>query len=106
MDVVTIKPGLLIGSAPVAPKFVETRVDLKPGETLILYTDGYLEGTAPDGRTEFGVERLKEAVGGPRSALPLEQCMVQTSAAVRRFTCKDELEDDQTMLLLRRREAK
>ena len=68
-----------------------------------LYTDGYVEGTAPDGRTEFGVDRLREALGGPRTAMPLEQCMVETSQAVHRYTCKDELEDDQTLLLLRRR---
>jgi serine phosphatase RsbU (regulator of sigma subunit)/pSer/pThr/pTyr-binding forkhead associated (FHA) protein len=103
VEVVAVKPGLLLGSAPVAPRFVEARVELKPGETLVLYTDGYVEGTAPDGRTEFGVERLKEAVGGPRTALPLEACVAQASAAVHRFTGKEEQEDDWTMLLLRRK---
>jgi serine phosphatase RsbU (regulator of sigma subunit)/pSer/pThr/pTyr-binding forkhead associated (FHA) protein len=103
VEVVPIKPGLLLGSAPVPLRACDTRVELRPGETLILYTDGYVEGTAPDGKTEFGVDRLREALGGPRTAMSLEQCMVETSLAVRRFTCKDELEDDQTLLLLRRR---
>jgi serine phosphatase RsbU (regulator of sigma subunit) len=103
VEVVTVKPGLLLGSAPVAPKFVEARVELGPGETLVLYTDGYVEGTAPDGKTEFGVEGLKEAVGGPRTALPLEACVAQASQMLRRFTGKEEQEDDWTMLLLRRK---
>ncbi len=103
VEVVTVKPGLLLGSAPVAPKFVEARVELGPGEALVLYTDGYVEGTAPDGKTEFGVEGLKEAVGGPRTALPLEACVAQASQMLRRFTGKEEQEDDWTMLLLRRK---
>jgi serine phosphatase RsbU (regulator of sigma subunit) len=102
VETVAVKPGLMLGSAPVPLRNTDTRVELKPGETLILYTDGYVEAT-PDDKVEFGVDRLCEALGGPRSSLPLEQCVVETSAAVRRFCGKDELQDDQTMLLLRRK---
>jgi sigma-B regulation protein RsbU (phosphoserine phosphatase) len=102
VEVVPIKPGLLLGSAPVPLRISDTRIDLRPSETLILYTDGYVEAT-PDEKTEFGVDRLREALGGPRTAIPLEQAALETSAAVRRFAGQEELQDDQTMLLLRRR---
>ena len=67
-----MKPGFMIGSAPVPVRLTDTRVDLAPGDTLILYTDGYLEATAPDGTTEFGLDRLRDALGGARAALTLE----------------------------------
>ncbi len=51
----------------------------------------------------FGLERLCEVLGGPRTALPLEACADEASAAVQRFSGQAELQDDQTLLLLRRR---
>lgn len=63
--------------------------------------DGFFEATAPDGKTEFGIDRLREAVGSSCPSLSLEACMNEASAAVRKFTGKDELQDDQTLLLLR-----
>lgn len=98
-----LRPGMLLGSAPVPLRVADTRLELKPGETLIFYTDGYAEATAPDGRTEFGVERLCAAFGGPCTNMGLEECMIAVSAALRRYSGKEEQEDDQTLLLLRRR---
>jgi sigma-B regulation protein RsbU (phosphoserine phosphatase) len=103
VEEVALRPGLILGSTPVYPALPDVRVVLQPGETLILYTDGFTEGFAPDGKTMFGRERLCEALGGPRTNLPLEQCAEEAGAAVRRFTGQDELQDDQTLLLLRRR---
>ena len=51
----------------------------------------------------FGVEGLCAALGGPRTAMPLRQCAEEATAAVARFTGSAELQDDQTLLLLRRR---
>jgi serine phosphatase RsbU (regulator of sigma subunit)/pSer/pThr/pTyr-binding forkhead associated (FHA) protein len=103
IEEVALRPGLILGSSPVYPMLPDTRVVLQPGETMILYTDGFTEGFAPDGKTMFGLERLREVLSGPRTELPLEQCAQEASAAVRRFTGQDELQDDQTLLLLRRR---
>ncbi|MGC5360820.1 SpoIIE family protein phosphatase [Streptomyces sp. DT24] len=48
-------------------EFPETRLDLVPGETLVLYTDGLVEEPGAD--VDTGVEALKYAVGvGPASA--------------------------------------
>ena len=64
----------------------DTALTLAPGETLVLYTDGFTEACAPDGETMFGVERLQQVLGGPRIGLPLEVCAVEAKAAVEHFT--------------------
>jgi phosphoserine phosphatase RsbU/P len=96
------RPSLMIGCAPVAPVYTDLSLTLERGETLILYTDGYTEAFTPD-RRMFGVEGLCEALGGARTRMPLRQCAEEATAAVARFTGKEELQDDQTLLLLRRR---
>jgi phosphoserine phosphatase RsbU/P len=101
IEVVTAKPGLMIGCAPVVPVYTDKTLTLAPGETLMLYTDGYTEAFAPD-RRMFGLEGLCEVLSGPRTPLPLRECAEETAAAVARFT-GGELQDDQTLFLLRRR---
>jgi sigma-B regulation protein RsbU (phosphoserine phosphatase) len=103
VEEVAVRPGLILGAAPVYPALSDTHIVLQPGETLILYTDGFTEGFDPDGKMMFGLERLREVLGGPRTQLPLERCAAEASAAVQRFTGQGELQDDQTLLLLRRR---
>ena len=102
-EVVAIKPCMMLGAAALPMRVVDTRVNLGPGDTIILYTDGYHEATAPDGKTQFGIEGLLAAVVGPRTSLPLDVCATEVTAQVHHFTGEDELQDDQTMLLLRRR---
>jgi serine phosphatase RsbU (regulator of sigma subunit) len=102
VEPLAMRPGLMLGAAPIEPIYTDRRLMLAPGETLILYTDGYTEAFDPD-RNMFGVERLCAALGGPRTSLPLEECAAAAGAAVERFTGKAELQDDQTLLLLRRR---
>jgi serine phosphatase RsbU (regulator of sigma subunit) len=94
--------GCLLGSPLLSPNLTDTRLVLGPGDTLILYTDGFTETFGPDGRTMFGVERLCEVLGGPRADLPLDACADEASTALRRFAGKAELQDDQTLFLLRR----
>jgi serine phosphatase RsbU (regulator of sigma subunit) len=101
VEALSLHPGTLVGSPILDLQAADTRLTLRPGETLIGYTDGFTEAFAPD-REMFGVERLCEALGGPRTALPLEECAAHASAAVKRFTGQEEQQDDQTLLLLRR----
>jgi serine phosphatase RsbU (regulator of sigma subunit) len=103
VEPVTLKPGIMLGYPHLELKVTDTRLVLAPGETLILYTDGLTEAFAPDGTTMFGPERLREVLGGPRTSLPLQACAEAAVAAVQRFTGQHELQDDQTLLLLRRR---
>jgi phosphoserine phosphatase RsbU/P len=97
-----LPPGPVLGSDMVLPNYTDTSLTLAPGETLILYTDGFTESFAPDGVTMFGAERLAEALGGARTNMPLDLCAKEASLALQRFTVKPELQDDQTLFLLRR----
>jgi sigma-B regulation protein RsbU (phosphoserine phosphatase) len=100
---VQVPPSRFLGSDLLSPVYADTRMQLAPGETLILYTDGFTEGFSPE-QVMFGVERLCEVLGGPRTDLPLERCAQEATAALQRFTGNSELQDDQTLFLLRRRE--
>jgi len=64
-------PGPLVGILA-SPTFVDTERVLRPGETVVLYTDGVTEARAPDG-VFYGEDRFHRTViehGGPASALP------------------------------------
>jgi serine phosphatase RsbU (regulator of sigma subunit) len=94
--------GRPLGIARETLQMTETRLDLAPGETLIYYTDGFTEALAPDGKTMFGRERLAAVLGDEAAGLSLEVWAERMRAAVRQFTGSVELQDDQTLLLLRR----
>jgi sigma-B regulation protein RsbU (phosphoserine phosphatase) len=102
VEEVAVKTGMLLGFTPADAGLSDARLTLQPGETLILYTDGYVEGRAPD-KAMFGVERLKDALGGPRTQPSLKACADYAAVAVERFTASKELQDDLTLFLLRRR---
>ena len=91
----------MLGNSMLRPMVRDASWTLAPGETFMLYTDGFSETHSPD-RVMFGVARLAEVLGGPRAALPLEACANEASAAVERHAGGGELQDDQTLLLLRR----
>jgi Stage II sporulation protein E (SpoIIE) len=56
--------GMLLGAVPEA-RFACRRVDLAPGESCVLYTDGVTEAHGGvDGREAFGEERLGELLRG------------------------------------------
>jgi serine phosphatase RsbU (regulator of sigma subunit) len=103
VEEVPVRNGRLLGYAPGGVGLSDTALTLAPSETLALYTDGFTEARAPDGVTMFGAARLAEALGGARAALPLDRCAEELKAAVDRFTGTAELQDDLTLLMLRRR---
>jgi len=53
-------PGLILGVFD-APSFVDRKVDLRPGDVLVLYTDGVLE--ARRDAEQYGDERLRALLG-------------------------------------------
>ena len=57
VELVNARPGFLIGCAPVTPVYTDKPLTLAPGETLILYTDGYTEAFGA-GQRMFGLEGL------------------------------------------------
>lgn len=72
-----------------------TRIVLRPGDSLLFYTDGVSEGMDIDHRL-FGVERMRAALLGAR---PGAQCALDTvSAALKAHIGHAKPSDDQTML--------
>jgi serine phosphatase RsbU (regulator of sigma subunit) len=76
-------------------------VQLAPGETLLLFTDGITEAMNPDGR-EFGEERLIEVVRA-ECHLSVEGLLDRILEKVRGFS--GEQEDDITLVVARGRFA-
>jgi serine phosphatase RsbU (regulator of sigma subunit) len=72
---------------------------LESGDLAILFTDGVLEATAPDG-TPFGESRLLEIVRGSQSK-PASEIIRHLHRAVRDFCRQEALLDDMTAIVLK-----
>jgi sigma-B regulation protein RsbU (phosphoserine phosphatase) len=104
VEEVALRPGRPAGCLELPLQAEEKTLTLGPGETLILYTDGFIEAFPPGRGDQFGLERLGEVLGGPRIARTLAECAEEARRAVERFTGSDEQQDDLTLLMLRRTE--
>ena len=82
-------------------KFGQRQLDLKTGETLLVYTDGVTEAMNPK-RELFGEDRLKEAVRG-QALLSAEQLAQKVVADVARYANGAEPSDDITLLAIKHR---
>ncbi len=89
----------LIADARYAP----ARVNLRPGDTLVLYSDGVTEAMDPDEEL-FGISRLRELLVGQHEA-PLETLQKKILEAVRAFSRGARQADDVTLVLARYRGA-
>ena len=98
---ITIGPGRFLGYVEGELRLEEVHVILEEGDTVIAYTDGFTEAHAPDGQTMFGTERLRTVLASSID-LSLEACVDGAGDAVAAFTGSRDLQDDQTLLLLRR----
>ena len=56
-------PGTLLGLLPV-PELADSRGLLRPGDSLVLFTDGITEARDPAGRDLFGEDRLRDVIAG------------------------------------------
>jgi serine phosphatase RsbU (regulator of sigma subunit) len=103
VDEASMRVGRLIGCFEGDPGAVDERLTLARGETLILYSDGYIEAAAlGSGGALMGLRALKELLGGAHTPLPLTACADNARLAMERFTGSKEPQDDLTLLLLRR----
>ncbi|MGB8260464.1 MAG: SpoIIE family protein phosphatase, partial [Terracidiphilus sp.] len=81
--------------------FTATRVQLEPGDTLVLFSDGITEAEDAE-RNLFGYERLRQVLAGHEGASleSLEQLVLD---AVGRFASGAPQADDMTLLVVRYR---
>jgi serine phosphatase RsbU (regulator of sigma subunit) len=76
-------------------------VPLQPGDSVLFYTDGVIEGRSPIDREEFGIDRLVDLMDNtPADGDPTVDMLRQLTGAVRDYQ-GDELFDDATLLLVR-----
>jgi sigma-B regulation protein RsbU (phosphoserine phosphatase) len=91
--------GTVVGAFPFS-EYDESRVQLRPGDLLVCYTDGVTEPENEFGEM-FGEERLMELLLR-NSQRPEEEIIQLVLDSVRQWTGSEELQDDMTLLLARR----
>ncbi|XTZ14407.1 PP2C family protein-serine/threonine phosphatase [Micromonospora echinospora] len=76
--------GLILGWLP-QPPLRDQRVQLHPGDSLLLYTDGVTEARRPTDRALFGIDRLRQVLADTTAA-DAEQLAAAVETAVLDFT--------------------
>jgi sigma-B regulation protein RsbU (phosphoserine phosphatase) len=91
--------GRPIGLLPES-SYIEETIELPPGSTLFLYTDGLNEAADPD-ETEFGNDRLRDLFLDQRD-VPLTSIPSRVLDAVTSFERGAKPTDDKTIVVMRR----
>ncbi|MBI4161526.1 MAG: PP2C family protein-serine/threonine phosphatase [Acidobacteria bacterium] len=90
--------GMVLGPAPAA-KYERGFVSLRPGDLVVLYTDGITEAGGPRGE-EFGVARLEEETRR-LAARPAAEIVEGILAAAESFCGPEGPEDDRTVVVVK-----
>ncbi len=93
-------PGILLGAFEEI-ELIEERLDLAPGDALVLYTDGVTEAANPDGEM-FGEERLRAGGRRPRRRVAQRTCWRRLPLRWRSGPRAREPGDDVTGVVVRR----
>lgn len=91
--------GMIVGAFPLA-EYSATSLTLSRGDLLVAYTDGVTEPENSRGE-EYGEDRLCEALSR-RANQPLQAVIEEVMDDVVRWTGDSTLQDDMTMLVMRR----
>jgi phosphoserine phosphatase RsbU/P len=91
--------GTVVGAFPFS-RYEEQEIELRPGDLLVAYTDGVIEPENPYGE-DFGEKRLKDLLV-KYCDQPSTEIIARVMESVEQWTASSELQDDMTMLLVRR----
>jgi serine phosphatase RsbU (regulator of sigma subunit) len=78
-----------------AGRWEQSEIELRPGDTLLFYTDGVTD--TPSGRERFGEQRLLDAL--PDAPAEPREIIAAVQSALREFQVGDVV-DDRAMLAL------
>ncbi|MBQ0059091.1 MAG: SpoIIE family protein phosphatase, partial [Lachnospiraceae bacterium] len=92
------KHGLVLGAMD-GIRYKETNMQLEPGDTLFVYTDGVPEANDIDNQ-QFGMERTLQSLTDHKD-LPMEDMLKAVKVDIDKFTKGAPPFDDMTMLALR-----
>jgi HAMP domain-containing protein len=102
------KGGLVLGFQP-DQKYEQQSANLKPGDVLVLFTDGITEARAPDIKNIedklFGENRLVQVIK-EHASLSAGEIQAAILQAVTTHTKNTPQEDDITLIVIKRRESK
>ncbi len=91
--------GTVVGAFPFS-SYGESRVEMKPGDLLVCFTDGITEPENEYGEM-FGEDRLTDLI--ERNAHRSEEQIIEiVLSSVRQWTASEELQDDMTILMAKR----
>ncbi|MBP5289465.1 MAG: SpoIIE family protein phosphatase, partial [Clostridia bacterium] len=91
--------GLAVGAFEAA-KYTNTEIQLKPGDSIFVYTDGVAEATDANNQM-FGTDRTVEALNAIPACCAQKDVLSGVRAAVDAFVKEAPQFDDLTMLGLR-----
>lgn len=100
---VQLKAGRLLGYSAAMLHYPEVHLELAPGDTLWLYTDGLFEARAAKDHAMFGMDRVHSLVKEASADRLLAEATDAAKVAIDRYTGSAELQDDLTLLALRRK---
>jgi phosphoserine phosphatase RsbU/P len=92
-------PGLVLGLFK-SGTYAEASAEMRPGDLLVLFSDGVTEATDPAG-VEYGEVRLAASCAALRH-LPAREIVEQIQTAVQQFTQGAPAADDITLVVIRR----
>jgi serine phosphatase RsbU (regulator of sigma subunit) len=98
----TIDLGFMLGlEQDIRPFISHSRIDLEPGDGVVLYTDGVTEARNPLGKA-YGLDRLSQVVGEnwPRDAGQIQQAVI---ADLLRHIDGAKIADDITLLVIKQK---
>jgi sigma-B regulation protein RsbU (phosphoserine phosphatase) len=90
---------MVLGPDPAA-RYERGYVVMRPGDVLVLYSDGITEAEDRNGEA-FGLERLKALVAA-QSELPARALVDLVFQSVESFSSRTRPNDDQTVVVVRR----